>query len=201
MDSIRKTLDITLTLNCDNLSLNTFVTDLNKKYDLRLKIDEVAIQRSGGTVDELNFSYKCQDIKLRSALQDILNNFNLTYVILNDSVLLTSEEFAIHRFFKQKIDLDLENIPGDKALRSLAKQYGANIVIDPRVQNNSPVTLNLKDVSLESAIRVICEIANIKPVRIGNILFITSESRAEKLKDSDSFLPPIDPQVLHPVSR
>ena len=40
----------------------------------------------------------------------------------------------------------------------------------------------LDEVPLETAVRLMAELANLKPVRLGNVLFVTSEDRADKLK-------------------
>ena len=51
------------------------------------------------------------------------------------------------------------------------------------------MTLQVDDVPFEAAIRLLCEMADLKPARMGNVIFVTTEARADKLKDSDSLVP------------
>jgi hypothetical protein len=44
------------------------------------------------------------------------------------------------------------------------------------------VTLQLEDVPLETAVRLLADLAGLKPVRLDNVLFVTTEERADKLR-------------------
>ena len=53
-------------------------------------------------------------------------------------------------------------------------------------QAQTKVTLRLEDVPLETAVRLLAEMANLKPVRVGNVLFITGKDNArEMMQDPD----------------
>ncbi len=48
------------------------------------------------------------------------------------------------------------------------------------------MTLRLEDVPLETAVRLLAEMANLKPVRVGNVLFVTGKDNArEMMQDPD----------------
>ena len=43
-----------------------------------------------------------------------------------------------------------------------------------------------------------CEMAELKPARMGNVIFVTTEARADRLKDGDSLVPappPMNPAI------
>ena len=44
------------------------------------------------------------------------------------------------------------------------------------------MTLQLEDVPLETAVRLLARLAGLKPVRLDNVLFVTTEERADKLR-------------------
>ncbi len=53
------------------------------------------------------------------------------------------------------------------------------------------MTLHLEDVPLETAVRLLSEMAGLKPVRVGNVLFVTSKDNAAELRqDPDLSQPP-----------
>ena len=99
---------------------------------------------------------------------------------------------AVYRQLKQRISVDYDAVPLSKASRTCTR-YGVNVVIDPRTVKNkaaeNPVTLQVDDVPFEAAMRLLCEMADLKPARMGNVIFVTTEARADKLKDGDSLVP------------
>ncbi len=81
------------------------------------------------------------------------------------------------------------------ALKDLARNHAVNIILDPRVSSEADarVTLQLEDVGLETTVRLLTEIANLKAIRMGSVLFITTEARADKMRREE-------PSVAAPVA-
>src|ERR1051326_1488482 len=100
---------------------------------------------------------------------------------------------------RQRTSVDLEDIPLKKAVRDLARQHGINLVIDPRIakQADTPVSLQLDNTGLETTIRLLAELANVKAVRMGNVMFVTSEERAKKIREEEAhqFDNPLNPNL------
>src|SRR5438309_2064829 len=76
-----------------------------------------------------------------------------------------------------------------------------NVVVDPRLKDkaDAKVTLKLDDVPLETAVRLLAEVAELRAVRMNNVLFVTTPERAEKLRpDADGPVPasPVNPPFL-----
>ena len=61
------------------------------------------------------------------------------------------------------------------------------------------VSLQLQDVPLETAVRLLAEMAGLKPVRVGNTLFVTRKELAAEMRNDPDFAPPPGP-VVTPVS-
>jgi hypothetical protein len=124
-----------------------------------------------------------RNVKLRSGLQTLLGQYSLAYVILDDVVLITQKEAALDRQMQQPVNVDLDNVPFAEALRRLARETASNLVLDPREESQAVLSMQLEEVPLQIAVRTMAEAVSLKPVLIGNVLFITSEARANQLQE------------------
>ena len=190
---IRKMLDTKVTLEFNGIGLPNVLAQLSEDHRINIVLDEAVVRMMGFEPTDIMVNCKIKDVKLRAGLRTMLNQYNLTVAIVGDSVLVTTEEQAIYKQLKHRISVDIENVPLNKALKDLALANGVNIVIDPRTSktkaNEAPVSLSVDDVPLEAAVRLMCEMGGLKPARMGNVIFVTTEDRADKLKDSDSLVP------------
>src|SRR5262249_30314874 len=123
----------------------------------------------------------------RQGLQKLLQPFNLTYVVLGDTLLVTTEEMGLQRQMRQRTSVAVDNSSVEGALKKIARAHGINLVIDPKIakEAQAPVTLNLEDATLETAVRLLAEMGGLKSVRMGNVLFVTDAAKAEKLRQED----------------
>jgi hypothetical protein len=140
---------------------------------------------------------KATNEKARQVLRKLLNVYELSYVILEDAVLVTWDDAATARQYLQRVNVAVENVPFKKAVRDLAKKHGINLLIDPKMlkQADAAVSLELDNTSLETAIRMLAELADLKPARMGNVMFITSDERAKKIREEEQhqFDNPLNP--------
>ncbi len=131
------------------------------------------------------FAVKVREGKLRDALKAVLLPANLTYGVVGGSVFLGPEEAVSQQQMRQRVTLDGEATTLSGLVKSLADESGANLVLDPRIEEKAKkaaVKLKLADVPLETAVRLAVEVAGFGTVRMSNVLFVTSEERAEKLR-------------------
>ena len=145
----------------------------------------------------MQFQIKATNEKTSQVLRKFLNNYRLSYVIFENSVLVTTEEMAIVRQMRQRVSVNLDEVPANKAIRDLAKNHGINLVIDPKVatQAEAKVSLQLDNTGIETAVRLVAELASLKAVRMGNVMFVTSEEKAKKIRDEEQhqFDNPLNP--------
>lgn len=190
---IRKVLDGKVTMEFSGIGLPNVLAQLSEDHRVNITLDEMAVRMMGFEPTELMINCKIKDVKLRAGLRTMLNQYNLTVAIVGDAVIVTTEELAIYKQLKQRVSVDVDNVPLHKALKDLSLSSGVNIIIDPRTSKNkaneTPVSLSVDDVPLEAAVRLLCEIGGLKPARMANVIFVTTEDRADKLKDSDSLVP------------
>ena len=85
------------------------------------------------------------------------------------------------------------------ALRQLGRETAANVVLDGRAEKEAEteVTLQLEDVPLETAVRLLSEMAGLKPVRVGNTLFVTRKELAAAMRNDPDFAPPTPAAVSY----
>jgi type II secretory pathway component GspD/PulD (secretin) len=200
VEDIRKALDNELNMEFDNQALSTVLNDLTTASKVKFSVDNTILAMVGLTPETLNVSYKAKDVKLAVGLRKMLQQYQLSYAIVGDSVFISTEEGVTYRQLRQRIDVNVDNTPIQKILKDLSNSTGATIILDPRVikakGNETPVTLQVDDIPLDSAVRLVSELASLKPVRIGNVLFVTTEDRADKLAKDPELPPPGPPNIF-----
>jgi RNA polymerase sigma factor (sigma-70 family) len=79
---------------------------------------------------------------------------------------------------------EFDNEPLAAALATIAKWTDQNIVLDPRALGKEPprVTASLHNVQVKAAVRVLAELAGLQVVPLGNVLFVTTEANAVRLR-------------------
>jgi hypothetical protein len=150
----------------------------------------------------------------RTILHRVLDQYGLTYAIVGDSVVVSTEEGAAVRQVRQHVGVDFEQVEMAAALKKLSADTGVNLALDPRATKEADMKVSLwvEDVPLETAVRLLAEMAGLKPVRFGNVLFVTSKATAAELRQEatppprttygnrlgeiDSFLAPPVPGVV-----
>jgi hypothetical protein len=185
MDSARKALDEVGDMNYQNKSLNEVIGDLKDKAKLAVTLDPIVYQ-FGLDPSQPTVSVNLKGVKLKDGLRQALAPFNLKCGLTKDGLFISTEEGLTTKQLRQRVSVDCDGTAFSAAIKQLAADNGANIVIDPRLKEkaNAAVTLKLDDVPLESAVRLLAEVADLGTVRMSNVLFVTTPERAEKLRPS-----------------
>ena len=128
-----------------------------------------------------------KDVKARNVLRTLLSPYSLDYVAIGDTIIVTTEDMAMTRQLRQRISVDMDKVDFAAALKQISRETAANLILDrAEKQAQTKVTLRLEDVPLETAVRLLAEMAGLKPVRVGNVLFITGKDNAkEMMQDPD----------------
>jgi hypothetical protein len=194
-DKVKKELDRTINLDCDQQPLALAVAQIHELTKVNFILDRLTLAQNGIDPDQLTVSLKLKEVKARSALRSLLTPYNLNFAILGDTVLISTDEVAMLRQVRQRVSIDLEKVELSRALKQLARETGTNLLLDTRVMKDgqTPVTLQMEDVPLETAVRLMAEMVNLKPVRVGNTLFVTSKANANELRNDPDLQPPPQP--------
>src|SRR5262249_57273685 len=93
---------------------------------------------------------------------------------------------------RQRVNVDFDGTEFASAIKQLARDTATNLIIDARSAKEAKgaVTLQLEDVPLETAVRLMSEMVGLKPVRVGNVMFICSKEAAKDLKTDTDLVPP-----------
>lgn len=191
-EQVRKALEKTVTLDIANQSLSLALSRLNEQTKIKFDVDRAALmQYTGMEPDQFPVTAKLRDVKAKTALRSVCKQLNLASVIIGDSVVITREDLATARQLRQRVSLDYDKVPLAAALKQLSKETATNLLLDSRLQKEAqhPITLQLEDVPLDTAVRLIAELGGMKPVRIGNVLFVTGKANAVEMRSDPELVP------------
>ncbi len=215
-ETLRAALDKKISIDFTGNTLNDAINHFREKVGVALHIDPMALGMLGigdpndgvvqpgfpGGIVQPNqgqFKLKATDEKAGQVLRRMLNPAGLTYVITQDALLVTSEESAVLRQYRQRVSVDLDEVPLKKAVRDLAKNHGISLVIDPKVakQSDAPVSLQLDNASIETTLRLLAELGGLKAVRMGNVMFVTTDEKAKRIREEEAhqFDNPLNPNI------
>jgi hypothetical protein len=195
VEKVRKALDAPITLRIDKQPLTAAVEMLKEKGKVNLVLDTLSIEQQLGSQPPTPVDVDLKEVKLKAALRAVLEPYGLSYAVVGDTVLITTEQTAVLRQMSQRVNVDLEKAEFGQALKQLGRETGVNLILDSRVEKEvkAPVTLQLEGVPLETAVRLLSEMAGLKPVRIGNVLFVTDKKTAAELRN--------DPDLGQPIGQ
>jgi hypothetical protein len=197
-DAARKALDQVMAVEFAETSLPGALAQLGELAKVHIVLDRSSIQQLGMDPNEMPVTARLKDVRLRAGLRTVLAQYNLGYAAVGDTIIVTTEDVAQQRLLRQSVDVDVAGQPLADELKRLARVTGVNLVIDPRQVKvaQATVTLRLDDVPLETAVRLLSELGGLKPVRMGTVVFVTSEERADKLKADGDLMPATPPALV-----
>jgi hypothetical protein len=193
-ERLRKALDKVVDLEIAAPSLDTAVNQLREQTGINFVLDpaiaanfvpSVAVGQGDGPPSVRG---QLHDMPVRTALTKLFQTHHLTHALVGDTVFITTPEKAIERQLQQSVSVNAEGTPMADVLKRLARETGANIVLDPRSakEGQTALTLRLDEAPLETAVELLADEAELRAVRLNNVLYVTSEARAEKLRKSRS---------------
>lgn len=195
VQKVRKALEQPLNLEIQNSNLRQAVEQLREQCKVNFVLDTATLNQSGIDEGETPVHLHVQNGTVRTALRKLLSQHNLGFAIIQDFVLITSEEMAVYRQVRQPVDVHFQQSSLAAALDKLAAETGTNLLLDSRLgkkEGQTEVTLKLMDVPLEVAVRLLAEMAGLKMARLGNVLFVTSRTTALELRsEPDNSRPPV----------
>lgn len=185
-------------IEISNQSLDVAVNQLRQQTGVNFVIDQAATPPTmllGPGVNpysHIMVSGEHHGLPVRDAAARLLAPHHLVTVQVGETVYVTRADRVTELLFGQPVRIDFKNEPLDKALEHLGQQTGANLLLDPRMAKaaQAPVTAKLEDISLEAAVVLLADQADLGMARVGNVLYITQPARAEKLSKA---IPPPAP--------
>ena len=188
--AVRKALDEVGDMNYQARSLNDVISDLKDKSKIPVIIDN-AIYQFGLDPTQPIVNVNLKQVKLKDGLKSALAPFNLKFGLTAEGLFISTEDAVITRQLRQRVSLDCDGTEFAAAIKQLAADTGVNVVVDPRLKDKAKtaVTLKLDDVPLETAVRLMAEVSDLRAVRSSNVLFVTSMEKAKDFRDDGPTMP------------
>jgi hypothetical protein len=202
-EKVRKALNEKIEVNLENVPFKLAFENLKELTKINFVLDAVTLANHGIAVDSTLVNVKLSDVKAKQVVRAILDDHHLGYAILGDTVFISTEDEAQRRQFKQKVSLDLDKVALETALKDLGREHAVQILVDKKAtkEAQSSVTLQLEDVPLDTAIRLLCDHAGLKPVRMGNVLYVTTGANAKVLRGEPDLAPKPTPGGVYDTWR
>ena len=167
-EKLRKALDQVRDLEVADLPLDRAVNQLREQTGINFVIDRPAVPPGtplgfasniglpanlGGPLSYENLRLRGQfhGLPLRTSLTKLLRNHKLTHVLVGDTVFITTIDKAVDRQLGQSVSVHIQDVPLRQELKRLARETGANLVLDPRMvqEGQTALTVRLDEVPLE----------------------------------------------------
>ncbi len=205
-DKLHADLDKVVSIKIDKQPLNLAVIMLRDKSGVNFVLDSLTIQQQLGFLPEtppVPVDLDLKDVKVRTVLRSIVAPYGLAYAVLGDTVLITTEDQAMVRQLRQRVNVDFNKIEFASALKQLSKETSVNLVLDSNHEKEgaAKVSLQLEDVPLETAVRLLSEMAGLKALRLSNVLFVTTKDHAAELRQDPDWIQqgqPVQPNPQPP---
>jgi hypothetical protein len=184
----------------NTITLGEVLDKLAEKYNLAFDLNEKAF-RVDGIADVLaqriatNPLPKMKNVRLETLLHKVLGRVEgtsgATLNVRRDAIEITTNKFQseevwgvtngprlplVHQNFAKRL---LED-----ALKDLAEDADFNIVLDARAaeQSKTAISARFSNTPLDTAVRLLAEMAGLRSVHIDNVLFVTTKENAEELE-------------------
>lgn len=178
-------------------TLSDALDQLSKLYDVSFEINEQAFKMDG--LMEVGRTEVAQptplppmkNVRLDRTLHRILQRIpapsGATYYVHNDHIEITTGTFqrvVIWGAYRGPnlplVNLVLDKSPLEDAVRELADLTGFNIVVDAHTgaAAKTPVSARFLNTPLDTALRLLTNMAELRCVHIDNVLYVTTEENA-----------------------
>jgi RNA polymerase sigma factor (sigma-70 family) len=180
---------------------------LSQEIGIPLEVNERAfevVNRPGFHRDTVVGTLPPMNGPPRVLLQRLLSRLPLdvgaTYVVRDGVIEITPvqvirEELGVEdRPLLPLVFEEFEEVPLREALRRLSDASGFNVVLDPRAVNGAggksladmPVSARLRNVPVDTAARLLASMVDLRMVRLDNVLYITTQNKADELRPPPS---------------
>jgi hypothetical protein len=176
--------------------------DLTKKYGVPFLLNEKAfkyenVQDIGKTpITEATPIPAMKNARIDTVLRQILSRIPVpsgaTFLVRRDAVEITTGTFFQGEVWENPQDgsrlpvvqVLADKQPFDELIKALAEQAHFNILLDGRAGEKvkTAVSAELYNVPLDTALRLLASMVDLQPVRMDNVLYITSAATAEAME-------------------
>jgi hypothetical protein len=180
------------TIDDTNATLAEVLDLMAQRYDIAFEVNEKAF-----TADDVQDVLKTQvaaqapitamDARLSAVLQKVLDRVptksGVRFLVRKEYIEITTAEAVRAEFgipagrpLLPLVWESFENVPLSAALQRLGEDTDFNIVLDPQLAGKlkTPVTATLKNVPVDTAVRLLAGMDSMGAVRVDNVFYITT---------------------------
>lgn len=184
------------------MTLTEVLDDLTKKYGIPFLLNEKGfkyenVQDIGKTpITEANPIPAMKNVRIDTVLRQILNRIAVpsgaTFLLRRDAVEITTGTFFQGEVWENLQDgsrlpvvqVLADKQPFDELVKTLAEQAHFNILLDGRAGEKvkTAISAELYNVPLDTALRLLASMVDLRPVRMDNVLYVTSAETAAAME-------------------
>ncbi|HEY7428926.1 MAG TPA: hypothetical protein VH682_32145 [Gemmataceae bacterium] len=174
---------------------------LTKLYDVNFDINEKAFKFENLIeVDKSEIAAATpipamKNVRLDTILRKILSRVPVpsgtTYLVRSDRIEITTGTFQASEIWGKYggphlplVNATLAKSPLEDAIKELAEQTEFNVVLDNRATDKAkiPVSATLRNMPLDTALRLLADMADLRSVHLDNVLYVTTKENAAELE-------------------
>jgi RNA polymerase sigma factor (sigma-70 family) len=175
---------------------------LSEKYDLTFIVNVQAFERGGANanVEDANVRLpKMPNVALHTVLRHLLCQLpgQGTVLVRSDHLEIVPLQDAVSEAYgdvwpiptgvrvgQPMINLVVDKWPLAAVLTEVAHQSGRNVILDARVTDREKlmVTASLLNAPINTAVRVLAEMVNLRSIQLDNVFFVTTREYAAELQ-------------------
>ncbi len=186
---LRERLETPITVEFDAAPLKDALTHLTERYNIPILVETEAFKEAVQVPDVENNQVKLAKlvgVSVRTVLRQLVAQVQGEYVIRDGLVVVIP---AVHKqpdnLFRQPVTGRFQRQSLADSLQELADLSGVSIVLDDtRTADHAKalVTARLDDVPVQTAVKVLADMAGLKAVALENLLYVTTEENAARLQ-------------------
>jgi hypothetical protein len=183
-------------------TLDEALDRLAKEFGLAFEVNEKAFEAENlkdvlkTEVASPNPIPPMKDVRLSAVLRTLLGRIpnvasGATWMVRDDHIEITTGQFQVEEVWGTYngprlplVQVILDKVPLEAALRDLSEQAGFNVLLDGRAaeQGQTPVSARLLNTPLDTAARLLADMADLQAVHLDNVLYVTSRENAAALE-------------------
>jgi hypothetical protein len=175
-----------------NTPLKDALEHLTDRYHLTFVIDTQAFREEGEGAEIETTPIKLQkmsNVALGTVLRLLLSQIppsGGTYLVRNGFIeVIPASHVKAGRLLQQEVEATFDKRPLEEVLEELSDLTGASVILDSSVGDKAKTVVKAKfknDVTLETAVRLLADMADLKAVVVGNALYVTTKAKADALR-------------------
>jgi hypothetical protein len=183
----------------DNATVGDTLDVIEDRYGIRFEVNERAFVQEGlakmrDAPLKTSPLPRLKNVTLATALRVVLDRLPVPALALirKDTFEITTVNFVRAelglpegRPLQPLVWEEMEGVPLSRALQQLAKASGMNVALDPRALTedlaNLKITVQFANVPVDSAVRILANMADLQAVQVDNVLYVTTPKRAAQL--------------------